>query len=723
MNASADARSGIGSEFLRSLRTELAWNGGRAIDAMKVGLACVIGFLFAEYRELVNPYWVLVTILMVSQPSYGSVVEKIAMRAIATIVGMGLVVVFTVLFPQNHAALSACSAALIFVSALGSRGSWRPQAFMMASAYVGGITCIALTTPQQIPDFFYERCVDIAAGSLLVLLIFRYFAPRFASRQLEDEFQRFCNSAAAVIEEEKAGEVRKSVAAVNSMSTLLQQSTLEGEVQTYSSITWKKLLSHAQSITGRLALLTADSSATVPDRLKEIFGPIMHRWRTQLGPAMREVGNSIRSGATPAVPEFTAKEEFERQLASVRAGPGWPDVSNLRLLRFENVAAQLSGLSEDIRKIYAAVADQAGKSSDSSFVPALKAFPLSAVTVAHACKVVLCIGVVIWLGLIFRWEQMVSVVFSAALIIQSTHGGSVRKATLRLAGCVLGGVAAFLTVIFVIPSVDDWWQFAPTLFMVVVLFEYIGLGSPRYNYAGQQAGLCFAIVMFNSYHPNVDLTPVGERVGAILVGGTVALLLTRYVFPERASDTVRSAILQAIAAVRQVIQLGFLDSKLDPAARTRLLALREKLRQMSATILEARAETSARVLHNPELLSFAGALEEIALFSAGISAEKIPSPLLEKVRTAIDSLACALDCRLGNIVTEMEKGEVADSTEEIERSLQMLDSALHELREARTSRAFNAESAMAFFSWIEQVRTIAKLVGKIGSVPRLGELQ
>lgn len=711
------------AEFASAVQTELAWDRARAIDAAKIGVACVIGFLIANWGQFDHPYWILVTIFMVGQSSYGSVVEKVVMRALATILGMGLGVCFTRWFPQDHFILAACFAVLVFGSAIGSRGSWHPQAFVMSCVYSGGIASLALSDPFSLPSFFYSRCVDIGIGSVLVLVLFRYVAPRFAAHQLVEGFASFCDRAGEVIEERKVSSAGKAAASVASMTANFQQGTLEGEALPFGPETWTELLAIAERVEARLVILANERPFGGSSRLEELFAESIGKWEKELGEKMRSIAAAIRAGSPPApIVGSDGREAFHAVIASIRTGPGLPEVSSEQLLQFETRADQLSRLTDDIASISLVLPKENMKPPLLRIPAWKKIFPINAATLLHGLRVCLSIAVVIWLGLIFQWSQMVSVVFTAGLIVQATHGGSIRKAVLRLTGCLIGGVLSILTAVYIFPSVSSWWEFAPILFLVLGFSGYVALGSARFNYAGLQIGLAYVIVLLQTFQPATNLTPIWERIGSILIGGVVALAITRYFFPELAVKTVRSALLGAIDVVREMIrtEVDIHDPRTATQVRQRLEAMREKLRQLNTAVLEARSETFSGVLRSPELMKFARALHDLAYSLVSLSHESVPEELLSPLHDGLTSVASALDAALARIRQALDEGVPCPEEVKIGEAIRELDGCLDAVRKAKLTRQFDANTSIAFFSWVEQLRTVARAVAAIAkSMPRM----
>jgi uncharacterized membrane protein YccC len=115
------------------------------------------------------------------------------------------------------------------------------------------------------------------------------------------------------------------------------------------------------------------------------------------------------------------------------------------------------------------------------------------------------------------------------------YGGVVLKSLLRLAGCIVGGLATLGAMLLVSQNFDSLPSYVIAIFAVTLLSTYVAQSSDWLNYAGKQIGITF-LICYVGMRPSTDVyTPLWRFWGIVLgvvTTGFVYLLL----WPEYASD-------------------------------------------------------------------------------------------------------------------------------------------------------------------------------------------
>jgi uncharacterized membrane protein YccC len=162
--------------------------------------------------------------------------------------------------------------------------------------------------------------------------------------------------------------------------------------------------------------------------------------------------------------------------------------------------------------------------------PAHVRFALKVTLAAMFCFVVF--SALDWFGI---HTAFITCVFIA---LESTEA-TLRKGVLRAVGCVIGGLAALFSIIFLIPHMESIASLVILVACISAVAAWVAAGSPRIAYAGLQIAFAFYYALFKSFGgfaPDTDLHNVRDRVVGILFGLAVTTLVFHYLWPERETD-------------------------------------------------------------------------------------------------------------------------------------------------------------------------------------------
>jgi hypothetical protein len=149
-----------------------------------------------------------------------------------------------------------------------------------------------------------------------------------------------------------------------------------------------------------------------------------------------------------------------------------------------------------------------------------------AAKIAFACTLSLLIGVV------SHQPALETALLNPLILAQGSYGATLRQTWLRLAGVLLGGVIAILTVVAFMANVDNVGAWLMFFFALMLPCAYVALGPVRYAYLGQQVAYTFMIIMI-AQKPVTDPHEAlwrffGTVVGAATLFGTFQLLAPDY---------------------------------------------------------------------------------------------------------------------------------------------------------------------------------------------------
>jgi uncharacterized membrane protein YccC len=138
------------------------------------------------------------------------------------------------------------------------------------------------------------------------------------------------------------------------------------------------------------------------------------------------------------------------------------------------------------------------------------------------------------------WTGIHTAFISCCFIALESTEATLYKGTLRIIGCVIGGVFSLFSLIFLVPHMETIASLILLVGAVSAIAGWIATGSERIRYAGFQIGFAFFLSMFQGYAPDTDLDKIRDRVAGILIGIAVTTVIFQYIWPERARIEART---------------------------------------------------------------------------------------------------------------------------------------------------------------------------------------
>ena len=117
------------------------------------------------------------------------------------------------------------------------------------------------------------------------------------------------------------------------------------------------------------------------------------------------------------------------------------------------------------------------------------------------------------------------------LALEST-GATMRKARLRLLGCLIGGLLGFLSILCLISHMETIVSLALLTAAVSALAGWVAAGSQRIACAGLQIAFAFYLSIFQGFAPATGFDVIRDRIAGIVLGIFVLALVYRYLWPD-----------------------------------------------------------------------------------------------------------------------------------------------------------------------------------------------
>lgn len=174
---------------LKKLKANFSFKSPIFRHSLRLTLTMLIGFIIGNVIEMQQPYWILLTVVVIMRPSYGLTKERTKHRVVGTLIGaaIGVGIVFLTQNPIVYAIIAASS--LIIGFSLVKNNYRNAAAFI--TVYV--IFMYALINPNILTVIKF-RVFDTLIGSLLAFVGNYFFWPAWESKNIKEFFSNSLES-------------------------------------------------------------------------------------------------------------------------------------------------------------------------------------------------------------------------------------------------------------------------------------------------------------------------------------------------------------------------------------------------------------------------------------------------------------------------------------------------------------------------------------------------
>jgi uncharacterized membrane protein YccC len=137
------------------------------------------------------------------------------------------------------------------------------------------------------------------------------------------------------------------------------------------------------------------------------------------------------------------------------------------------------------------------------------------------------------------WPGIHTAFITCCFISLESIGATLHKGALRLAGCACGGLAGFLSIMFLVPHMESIVSLVLLIAAVSALAGWVAAGGEAIAYGGLQIALAFYLCILQGFAPDTDLDNIRDRLVGIILGIVVTTLVFRYLWPEEAGARTR----------------------------------------------------------------------------------------------------------------------------------------------------------------------------------------
>jgi multidrug resistance protein MdtO len=527
-------------ELFAFLRAELAPRPGRGAAVARITLNCVVTVTVAMVFQIPVPAYMAYIVFLISREESGATLLTAVGGAIAATLAVALSLLLLTLAAAEPALRLPLMAASTFLAMFLARTSTLgPVAFL-----AGFVLVLTQTVVDDFPS------LELLTRFVLWLWIVAMF-PAVLTTLVnlihgENPAQLARRSALRLLDAATAGLQRS-----HSSELALHQADALGLIE---------LRQHAELLDRDLRA-RADIDVGLIETLVELL-TLVHglpsgtpqEIRRHLAEASRHCRRTLASAKPPTPTPLALPEEALSELTA--------DV----LPVVTAIASALARLNDGIARRRNAVDPPPARTMKTLFVPGALTNPEH---VQFALKTTVAVMMAYVIYTLLDWPGIRTAVTTCFFVALGSLGETMHKLTLRIAGALIGGLAAGICIVYLMPHMTDIGQLCLLIAVGSAGSAWVATSSERLSYAGLQMAFAFFLGVLQAYGPATELTVLRDRMVGILLGNLLMSIVFSVIWPTSALDRVRVVVAEALRALGQLAR----DAS-DAQAHTRLTATR-----------------------------------------------------------------------------------------------------------------------------------------------------
>jgi multidrug resistance protein MdtO len=528
-------------ELTAWLREELAPRPGRSGAVARIAVSCAFTVMVAMVFEIPLPAYMAYIVLLLSRNEYIGTLISAAGGAIAATAG----VVLSLLFFMVDASEPALRIPLMAVSTFLGMFLARTSALGPIAFLAGFVLVMSQTLIDGIPS---TEALTRLVLWLWVVVMF----PATLTTLVDLAFGR----SPATLTLQTALRLLDSVTA-----TLLGRSSADAGDQQAEALGLVELRQHAQMGDRRLRAL-----AEIDRRLIETLVEVLTM--------LRALPNDTPRG----VREWLVNVNNECRLALASRDAPLPTPRAVP-------TSVLNGIDSEAIAVVTAIADALGRlgadiarrrtGSDSPAASA-RATPLvidawsDPEHARFALKTAIAVMASYFIYTMLDWPGIRTAVTTCFFVALGSLGETMHKLTLRIGGALIGGAAAMLSIVYVLPQMTDIGQLALLIAAASAVSAWVATSSERLSYLGLQMAFAFFLGVLHDYGPTMELTTARDRIVGILLGNVLMTIVFSAMWPVSALDRARQLLAQAMGTLGELVRNAhrpLIDTRLTAVQR------------------------------------------------------------------------------------------------------------------------------------------------------------
>lgn len=202
------------------------------------------------------------------------------------------------------------------------------------------------------------------------------------------------------------------------------------------------------------------------------------------------------------------------------------------------------------------------------------------VYIQFALKALLAVLITYVIYTAWDWFDIHTAMITCFYVALGSAGETLHKATLRMAGCLIGAAMGVGSIVWLMPHMTDIGQLLVLIGVGSFIAAWVSNGSSRIQYMGWQMALAFFLCVLPGFGPGFDVSVATNRIIGIVLGNGVVALVFLGIWPVSVTGAFAQALQQAITPLSRALRrerTGFdhVWSKLAEARRLGSLSMFE----------------------------------------------------------------------------------------------------------------------------------------------------
>ncbi|MFZ6690022.1 FUSC family protein [Undibacterium sp. SXout11W] len=506
---------------------------GRLEFAIRAALICVFTTFAVEYYQTPEAALTVYLVFFLLKPDrVGSIIQSIAILVLFSLV-IGIVFLITMVVIDEPILRVACMALISFFLLFATSASkLRPVGATLALVIVYSLDLIGHVQIGELATRALLYAWLIAGIPAVICIIVNLLIGPAPRRLAEKALAQRLMLAAAVLRSghDKAHEFEQIVReGTEGVSKYLKFASLE---KTSSAEDIARLNHFTVSITPLLLivdLIRKNHPDLLPDSMKEYFSQ-----------ALNAIASTINAGEFP--------DEFHADIrpAKTPLSPCGQDiVKELSAALNHLTSSDHAHLQVEKSKAHAAPVKSGFFVTDAFSNPEHVRYALKTTGAAMACYLIYSA---------LSWPGIHTCLITCYVVALGTTGETLEKLRLRVLGCLVGAIAGFSAILFIMPDINAISSQLVVVFLGALLSAWVAGGHAKISYAGLQIAFAFFMCVIQGDSPSFNMVSIRDRVIGILFGNLVVHLVYTYVWPTTIAARVDAAL---DAIIKQMGELRF----------------------------------------------------------------------------------------------------------------------------------------------------------------------
>ena len=596
----AEALAGRES-FLSQVRADLAPFPGRAALTWRIAVLCALvsatAMLFVTPEAAISCYLIIFLMKPDAITNIGTAIGLIVLAA-GIVALMVFIIQYTVDSPLlRMATIAIASFIFLYIGAASQLGEIG-GIIALVIAFI--LTLVDLVPVGDVVSFGLRYAWYMAAMPMALMAVFNLVLGFFPVSQLRQTMLTRLATTADAVASGAPGRHRPLLELLRADNAALEQQA--GFAKLLALVGRPAAMQIAADVRASYRLMLAASA------LPETMDPAR---REALVASIRAAAEALEADRAPparAVPVDPAESDAEREV--------------LRALDIMAGAAEEPVVATPKAPFFF---------SDALTNPSYQRFALKTTAAAM-------ISYLIYAGL--DWQGVHTAMVTCYVAALSSAGETVHKLVLRISGCLVGAALGVLSILFVMPHIDDVGGLMVLVFCGVLVGAWVSTGPERISYGGVQIALAFLLTVLQGYGPSTSLDAAWDRIAGILLGNVVVYLIFTRLWPVPVEWSARSHLKAGLAALSRL-------AALEPDRRANAIpdvALAECEAGKAAEALDLVAFEPADIRTTPEVQAgLRRASEEISGLARSLYLSRSPMPGVSERLDAITRMVDAED--------------------------------------------------------------------------------